>query len=351
MRTRPSAAPPLAAVLVLLIAGPASAAGLPPGLAPPPTVPSQPSGGETPPTAPSRSSGGKHGPGSTAGLPPALAPPPAAPGRPAPGVLAPNAANLPPTVVPLIQKIEQMPVNSERYSQTTHLSGTVTERKGKHRTRTRHVSETMSDFGEASLSPLGGRVRRNSPSGRTIVIGAGSKIWSYTPDVAKRDGGRPWIRIDGRSAAELFPFHGGSAPGDEVDAGGTGSYAGLVDLLATADGNVSVLGQVTIGTRRTTELTAVVDPLALFKGPEIKPERQRLDVFVDESGLPLRVTLLTRVDRVSIVQTTSILGVNVPVSVTPPPAARTISASKLAKKSLAEARRSSGSGTGRSKSK
>jgi hypothetical protein len=249
-------------------------------------------------------------------------------------VPAPTVASIPAAVQPLVAKIEQLPVNSERYSETTHAAATVTVklRNGKHRKRSTHISKEA--FGEASLAPLAGKIFKKGDSGQLSAIGIGSTLYAYSASIARKDGGRPWVRFDGASAGALFPFHGGAVPRFEVSAGGTGSYAELIDLLATAAGNVSVVGPASVDGQQTTELAAVVKPLALVKGVSQKETEAlsvELKVFVTESGLPVRVIRSQHFGPIALSDTTDVLAVDTPVSVKAPPASRTISAAKAMK--------------------
>lgn len=251
---------------------------------------------------------------------------------PAAVIPTPNVANLPAAVQPLVQRMEQLQVNSERYLQTIRVSATETVRAGRHRRRLRHVSEATTMFGEASLSPLRARVRKHNASGPVSMIGVGPVTYVYTPGIAKRDGNRPWIRV--RVGAEaLFPYHGLSSPDVEAKAGGTGTYAGLINLLATAAHNVSIAGPAVVDGQQTTELRATV-PTVDSADPHGVPGEdgiEHLVIFVSEAGLPVRVILSSRLDHVGISETTDILAVNVPISVKAPPRRRTIGPVGLSK--------------------
>jgi hypothetical protein len=267
---------------------------------------------------------------------------------PAPAVPSPTVTSIPAPVQPLVAKIEQLPVNSERYSETTHADGTLTVKvHGKRRKETKHLTKVL--FGEASLAPLVGKTFRKGQSGPLSTIVIGSTLYSYSPSIARKDGGRPWVRLTGLGSGGLFPFHGGLAPRVEVSAGGTGSYAELIDLLATADGNVKVVGPATVDGQPTTELTAAVNPLALLKGgspKEIQSVTEALTVFVAESGLPVRVIRSTHLGPIALTETTDVLALNVPVAVKAPPKDKTIGEAKLMKLEGGKGKGGEGSGEG-----
>jgi hypothetical protein len=250
---------------------------------------------------------------------------------------APTA--LPPTLVALEQKMEALQVNSERFSVITKGSVTVTdETNGKPVGPSRHVSLDRTSQGEASLQPDEGEILSGNPS-RPRVISIGSSTYIYEPDIAKHDGHRPWIRLDvshGSTTGEapILPYHGESG---EVKATGTGSYAGLINLLGTAVGPVAVSGPVTVQGQTATEFTAMVEPLALsgeIPAKELALLREhvpptRLEVFITESGLPVRVVGSLTTSDITSAQTTEILAVNVPVDIKRPPARKTIGQAQL----------------------
>jgi hypothetical protein len=245
--------------------------------------------------------------------------------------LAPTAS-APPELTALEQKMKQLQVNSERFSQTLFASGT--RHVGKHRGRIRRVSVTQTEGGEVSLVPLEGKVFKNGDQAKPTTIAIGSTLYSYSTTIAAKDRGRPWIQLTGLSAAILFPFHGDSS--EEVNAGGTGSYAGLINLLNTATGKVDLVGPSQVDGQQTTEFAAVVDPLALIKGVSKKerekhPLSERLTVFLTEGGLPLRVGRYMHVGPVAVAETTDILALNIPVNVTPPPPSQTIDEAEFLK--------------------
>ncbi len=235
-----------------------------------------------------------------------------------PATLAPNVANIPATAQPLVAKIAHAAVTSERYSVT--LSGTVPSKNGGQGKTAKRVT-----IGEASLSPLRAKVYRKGGSGPLAEVGIGSTV--YINDAAltgKR--AKPWVESPGTSATTLFPFHGGSS--SEVNAGGSGPYAELLNLLATAN-DVQVVGPATVAGQQTTEITATAQPLALVKGGGLTglseaESSTRMEVFVSEAGVPLRVARTYGPDANAPVETVEALALNVRVSVKAPPKRQTI---------------------------
>jgi len=91
--------------------------------------------------------------------------------------------------------------------------------------------------------------------------------------------------------------------------------------------------------QQVTEFTATVEPFRLIKGLSetalefIRKQLplEKLEVFITESGLPVRVVTSTSIAASPVSQTTEILAINIPVKVKRPPARRTISTARLLK--------------------
>jgi hypothetical protein len=266
-----------------------------------------------------------------------------APGPATPLLASPSqlAAALPPELQALEQKMGQLQINTERYTQTlsTVSRRTIAAKHGRPRARTKHTSSTF--FGEVSLSPAEAELTGAGGEPSDIVIG--STAYLRIAAVARRDGGRPWVRMKDGNAALLFPDHAGSLPSVEVNLGGTGSYARLIDLLATAVGPVDDLGPATVRGQQTTEFAATVEPLKLIKGLSHKesalldahPQRQKLEVFIAESGVPVRVVVAEEEHAagsyLSLSISTEVTAVEVPVVVNAPPPKETISQAQFKK--------------------
>lgn len=243
---------------------------------------------------------------------------------------APSVARLPLAVQPVVLKIEQLAVASERYSLTFGLSGTIAAPARGQRKRTRHIAASLQAVGEASLSPLEGKLYERGDSGQLGSIGIGATLFDYSRQLARKKQ-RPWVRAAKVSAAALFPFHGGALPsGLELSAGGSGAYAELVDLLAT-DPGARVVGQASVDGQQTTELAANVRPTQLLRGgsqSEAQEISETLDVYVTEAGVPLRVSRVEHLASITLSETIDVLALDVPVSVSAPPPGSTISAAQ-----------------------
>ncbi|HXW58639.1 MAG TPA: hypothetical protein VEJ23_04080 [Solirubrobacteraceae bacterium] len=239
---------------------------------------------------------------------------------------SPAPAAIPATLQTLEAKMRQLQVNSERFSQVSRgYIRVANESNGKVVGRVKRISVNAQLIGEASLSPSRSETflgARRMPE--QIVIGS---------TVYTREGGgrRPWVRRHEPKFAQSltsFPFHGDP---EELDLGGTGSYAGLLNLLAIAVGQVRAGAAAVIDGQSTETFSASVEPTRLIKGLTKEDEGnlkrhpliERLEVFLTEAGLPIRV--VQTLDSLDIHETvtTQILDVNVPVNVKAPPARET----------------------------
>jgi hypothetical protein len=246
---------------------------------------------------------------------------------PSAAALAP-AALVPPPLQALEQKMAQLQINSERFSEVSRGVISLTdESNGKPVGRTRHISADSEELGEASVSPAEGATFIGGAH-RPDLIAIGSTEYEHQ---ARK--GRHWVRSSSHGespAARILPFHGGRRL--EVSAGGTGSFAGLLNLLTTAVGPVTIGGAVTVRGQSTTEFTATVEPRLLVKGItvedvanfEVDEPIDTLYMFLTESGLPIRVVSAVRSRELDVTTTAEVLGVEMPVIVKAPPARDTV---------------------------
>jgi hypothetical protein len=246
--------------------------------------------------------------------------------------LAPTAL-VPPQLQALEQKMAQLRFNSERFSEASRGVISLTDEvNGKPVGRTRHISADSSELGEASVVPARGETFLGSVH-RPELIAIGSTEYEY-----RAGKGRHWVRSSSHGespVARILPFHGGGRL--EVSVGGTGSFAGLLNLLTTAVGPVDIGGAVIVGGQSTTEFTATVEPRLLIKGItvedvanfEVDEPIDTLHMFLTEAGLPIRVVSELRSQELDITTTEEVLGVDTPVVVKPPPARDTVAIGRL----------------------
>ena len=218
-------------------------------------------------------------------------------------------------------------------------------------------------IGEVALSPdRGDTFEPGSPAIPRELV-AGLTRYSYSSALGGCDGGRPWVlkgprsgaiqvvgghaqiessRHPARPARAALPFQ--AFPG-ERSRGGSGPYAGLINLLETATAPVRSVGVVTVDRQRATEFTARVDPAALLTGvsehdlPALQSDNEdtlilqlhlytlptQLHLFLTASGLPIRVITSARFSRTYLSsEQVDVLSVNSPVSIAAPTADQVI---------------------------
>jgi hypothetical protein len=233
----------------------------------------------------------------------------------------------------LVRTLRGLHVRSERYT----IENVVTDKSA----RSVRVYRSGA-IGEAGVSPVRAQVRTSSGE-REIRINSSDYLSS--PGLASCDGGRAWMRRERGVRAASFPYH---SPPAGRSLGGSGPYAGLIDLLETAQGRLERVGAASVDGRPTIELEATVDPAVLIHGispsklTEVTNENvvisqlglrsvpTRLDIFLSAAGLPLRVVTRARL-QLSYTETVEVRAVNVPVDVSPPPPSQTIGEAEFAR--------------------
>lgn len=242
------------------------------------------------------------------------------------GASSPAPAAIPATLQVLEATMRQLQVNSERFSQVSRGYVTVAnEVNGRVVGRVKHIPINVQLIGEASLTPQLSETFTGARHTPTQIV-VGSTV--YSREGEKR---RPWVRRHEPRLAQSFasyPFHGDP---EEVSLGGTGSYADLLNLLATAVGQIGTGASTVVEGQPTEVFSATVEPLRLVRGLTQEDESnlrrhpvvERLEVFLTDAGLPVKV--VQSIDSADIHETTAteILAVNTPIHVKAPPARET----------------------------
>jgi hypothetical protein len=261
------------------------------------------------------------------------------------------SAETPPDLAALEQQMAQLQANSERFSFQEELSfGEGLLGKGI------PLDLIVAGRGEASDSPP-------QASGEAGLFGLaaepvrviGETTYRYERSAAHVDGGRPWVRSHTKKTAGNPLEPSGLAGGQ---GGRQGTFTKLIEQL---DGALSIeeSGPVTVDDQRVTEFDASLDPTPLLaelqarskaKTPQRplnsllhipsvggsshtgKPEPAptlELELFIAPNGLPVRTRETLSVEGATIAVRIDTLAINVPVHVTPPPAAQTIDEAQL----------------------
>jgi hypothetical protein len=249
---------------------------------------------------------------------------------------APAPVIQPAGLVALEARMEQLPVQSEAYTQRIDTAFTIAVRLNGlsgSMPQTRTTYESQLQEGLASITPLKALVRGVTPKG-VASVQIGSDVYLRLPKLAQRDRGRPWVRFTApeSSAFQFFPYH---ATTGELIHVGSGPWANLINLLATATAPATLGETVVMDGQNASEFTVPVDPEKLYADPlkELATalgakEPETLQLFIAESGLPLKVVRTSegRTSQFSQIttETTEITAVNTPFTVTAPPARQTI---------------------------
>ena len=237
---------------------------------------------------------------------------------------ASGSARLPAALVRLERRMERLSVASERYQAIIDASGTAGVEEcasisgGGTRCRRykRHTTSHSRSVGLASVSPPEAEVLNEGSSGKQRVITIGTTEYEYLPECG--DEGRPWVMRTEHVGAPVYPFE--PVAGESPHRGG-GAYAGIIKLLATAQGRVRNLGRVSVDGHTTTEFAALRNASETPWGRAL----QRVLVFITAAGLPLRVVENTHIGSSTVNARFDILATNLPppVDITAPPASMT----------------------------
>lgn len=185
----------------------------------------------------------------------------------------------------------------------------------------------------------------------TRVIG--NNTYTYEPQAAQTDGGRPWVRkpTKGGQTTGVDPtgMLGSDQPGPQ------GTFSKLIEQLNSAL-TIVESGPVTVENQRAIEFDATLDPKpfiealaanqpkrlkrplnSLLETPEtrkrpakpVPPPSLGLEVFIAPNGLPVRERFTFSDEGATISMRVDTLAVNIPVNVTTPPPAQTIDEAAL----------------------
>jgi hypothetical protein len=256
----------------------------------------------------------------------------------------------PPELAALEQQMVQLQASSERFSFQLELGLGELFGQGI------PLDLIFAGKGEASDSPaeasaVGGLFGEDQFQLRQV----GGAEYTYKPQAAEVDGGRPWVRgtRTSKTGADGVLDPTGILENDQ--AGRQGTFTKLVELLGEALALEDV-GPVTVDDQRVIEFNAMLDPapyLAQLKaqsngtgnpldaleppavGGHKKPSKPtsppslELEAFIAPNGLPVRVRATFSLEGATVSLTVNTLAINVPVSVAVPPPAKTIDEEQL----------------------
>lgn len=277
-----------------------------------------------------------------------------------------SAAELPPELSSLEQRMAQLQANSERFTFEEELS------VGEIRGASIPFDLLIDGRGEASDAPAEASLEAGILSHafvRTRTIG--ETEWTYDQRAQELDHGHPWLAHQ-RKPKEATP-EALLDPGEVLEndrTGGQATFSKLVEELNEAQSVIDV-GPVTVDDQRVIEFDASLNPLPLIAKleaqvraksknakkpleslfPELSsgeskrshrtypPPTLGLEVFIAPEGLPVRIRATFTDSDVTVALRVDTVAINVPVSIEPPPASQTISEHKLKQLERRRARR------------
>lgn len=282
--------------------------------------------------------------------------------------LAPGAAQAsaeaPADLLALEQQMGQLQANSERFSFQEELSlneGLLG--------RGIPFDLLVAGRGEASDAPPQASLEAGlfGVSAEPVRM-IGETSYRYERSAAEADGGRPWVRSTRKPSPTGALDPGGILGGDQ--GGKQGTFSKLIEELGRALA-IEESGPATVDDQRVLEFDATLDPTPILaqlekstssppKAPlnsllripsvggsrgsrkPVAPPSLKLELFIAPNGLPVRVRVTLAVEGVTVAVRVDTLAINVPVHVSPPPAAETIDEASLRRieaRHLARARR------------
>ena len=272
-------------------------------------------------------------------------------------VNAPLAAAPAPAPPPDLQRLEQamlqLDPTSERFTATISVSATGAP-GGPFGSFSRVLARAASTLavitvvGEAAFSPPMANISVDVLGLKVNERLIGTTLYIEEPFISRLDGGRPWVVKTNQHLEEAT-----GTEGVGVSPGGTSNqpFASLVKELSKAS-NVRELGARTVDGLATTAFSATVDLGAYASTPAKRKALEKLvrpqvgiEVFIAENGLPVRTVLNLAIreshptHHAHLIAQSDIPAIDVPVVVTPPPPAKTITEAQLERLEAAQLRR------------
>lgn len=244
----------------------------------------------------------------------------------APGAQASVA--VPASLQALEQKMQTLPVTSERFS-TKYEIATPSLKEGGF-----SFGLAYGISGEATLSPLKANLVLDVAGKRTKERLVGETLYVDEPRLSRLDKGRPWVRLEHETLQKVIEFNPSGSP---MTNGGPASEAqgAFANLLSIINGALSIkeVGPKTVDGQQVTEFTAALSPqvlLGVFTQQEInelkllgRPSVELL-VYLSPTGLPVRTTLELRINGIGVSASVDITAINQPLTVIAPPLDKTV---------------------------
>jgi hypothetical protein len=252
-----------------------------------------------------------------------------------PGPAAAATATPPPELAPLLAKMNELQLSSERFSGEVVFGGRLP------RKLTALSGLKLQLSGELSSFPPAATVTTTA-DGKSLTLRVVNKtIYIRDASIAARDGGRPWLEENEQSINKLLAANPNLNKGTGLGSSATaGEFKETATLVSTSK-DIRSLGTSTIEGQSVTGFAGKVDPRKLEESELPSSIKSRLDrvhalgaieIFIAANGLPVRTVLELAFDGVRMDVTENVLAEDYPVvAIVAPPASETISAAEAVK--------------------
>jgi hypothetical protein len=246
---------------------------------------------------------------------------------------------LPPALVALEQKMDELKITTMRFS----VQSKVSSPKAPHNTLgfLKLLFGDTRISGELTVSPPAANVTTDLFGHAFTIRQVGSASYFYLPQLARLDHGRPWVALGPGGLSELVTVNGhplkptAQAPAPEapsVPALAQPPFTGVQKLIAKAR-EVRELGPGIVDGQPVTRFLAVLEPVhsialrkrALIRAPRPRPATITVELSLAADGVPVLVIARTQAAAIDSVTTLEVSAVNVALVIEAPPASQTIS--------------------------
>ncbi len=247
-------------------------------------------------------------------------------------------AVLPPDLVALEQRMSEVQLTSERFVLSEWIAG-----GGLPKELAALLPKGEFAHGLLTLSPPAGEVTLILFGEKLSMKVVGGIVYLDVPAIAKRDGGRPWVKLARRDFHKYFGgalgVEGASQPGPVAVDPFAALRARLNGALSISElGPSTVDGQPVMGFEA--KLAPLVTKVVIRRRHVTIRSTQKLEVFLAATGVPVRTRMISTTEGVRDTTGVDIPAINEAVVVEAPAAAQTITLSEvaaLARKAKAEA--------------
>ncbi len=261
---------------------------------------------------------------------------------PAPALAHPP---LPPSLVGLEQKAEELKVTSLRFVAQSSVTLPRSDHQALRVLKALGADSQIS--GEETFSPAAGNVTFSLLGHPFTLRVVGKTTYVYLRALGRVDHGRPWIKLGRDGFAELITEENGkplkpsktSAPTIGAPALAEPPFTGLRKTLAGAE-EVRETGTATLYGQPVTDFLAILEPEQLKRESlasmsHLLPPRQlptvTMEVSLAQNGLPVRTVITTHDKGTTVTATVNIPAINFPLVIEAPPASQTVNVAQLRK--------------------